>query len=1603
MNIRITIGIYFLLLLAGPQLRAQQTGLPPFGSFQAGGLDTINLQNVNVNFSIPIVTSPGRGQTFSLPIVYDSLIWIKSSSWIPVVDGNGNPSWGWKLNYPAGVVAYSTYTIQFKCFNPGPGWFWATKTHYGSYTYTDPAGTKHLFSNDIWVDDQCWNTTTGTLTSSSSDASGYYLDSTTPISPILTNPDGIKAPVGTVIDTNGNYITQTPVGSETDWTDTVGRVAAKVISGTGSIQYKFLDGSGTSSYQTATLVLTPMSIKTNFGCSVGEYNSAGTLPQVNLPTELDIPTPSGTTLKYLFSYEPTPQNSGYYTGRLQKVTLPSGGIYEYDYGSTNDGVSCSDGSVVSMTRKMSDGTTTGTWQYTRNTTTLTTTVTDAANNDAVYTFNSSAHNAATQLYSGTGAAHVIQKTIYTTWAANGTPATSVVMLEDSSTQSETDTTFDSNGLLDSMTEYDWGAGVHGSALRTTTLSYLNSTNYTTRNIINRVATTIIKDGTGTIKYREDIGYDGATITNCPTGVSQHDDTHYGCSMNYRGNPTSVTVYKDPVTPSQGVVTSLTYDVFGNVLTSSLSGTQQQQFIYSSATKYASPDSVVSGPSSGTQLTQTLTYKSDTGLIATSKDPNNQQTSFAYDFLRRTTSVTRPDNSQVTSSYNDASNTVTVTTPIDSSRSIQQITALDSLGRPVTSTLEDGNNSVYSIVQTNYDAMGRPYRASNPYTGSPSYWTTTTFDALSRPVQVQLPDSSTLLNSYTTDSMTATDPAGKARKSVFDGAGRLAKVFEPDVANGNSLTVETDYSYTTLNALSTVTQGVQTRTNTYDALGRLASVLTPEAGTVCLGTYSGSTCQQNGYDGLGNLISRTDARGVVANYAYDSLNRLISVSYLPQPLPTGVSAMPNSVCNPLSGTANSNVCFYYDQGGAGAYALGRLTKIVDASGSEAYAYNNLGETTQLDKVIGSTTYTTKYQFNILGELTQITYPSNHVVYRSYDTIGRLCEVAGAAISGNCGTATTPYASGFSYNTAQEMTGFNYGNGVAASFGYSSDRLQMTSRSYAKSGTTLFGLTYAFPASPNNNGQISRITDSVQSGRTASYTYDALGRLSTAGTTGSAGYPSWGLSFSYDRYGNRTAETQTAGSPPSNSLSFANPGGAQTNHPDTYSFDAGGNMLNDGYNNLGYDGENRQTSASNGSSSGAYTYDAIGLRVKKVSGTTTTVYAFSGGNVIAEYENGALPASPTREYIYSGSALLAKVEGGSTIYYQSDHLSTRLITDSSGNTAGQQGHYPFGENWYAQNTTTKWQFTTYERDVETDPGGGKGNDYATARYNIDRFGRFSSEDLLAGSSVDPQSLNRYAYVRNDPINLTDPTGLCPQWGSFIQTVSDHFAPYFKGRFGYNPVLGNYQSCRPTQFYFGFGLEVPIVGDHCRDGWCVPASSGFTFPTIVSLGQLDTGSTAEKDVNKTWSKTFSCNKSATQVMSAVQNDMGQFADNRGTIFSSNFPHVPLTLGGQYAIQPGLNSHDGSGGQFPTGILVVTVTSQSANGWTFTTDPSQHYIDGTVSFSSTTAGGGDIAFSITANGNFANVFSAVFGAIIKAGENSTWNNMLGNVQGYCQSPVGR
>ena len=124
--------------------------------------------------------------------------------------------------------------------------------------------------------------------------------------------------------------------------------------------------------------------------------------------------------------------------------------------------------------------------------------------------------------------------------------------------------------------------------------------------------------------------------------------------------------------------------------------------------------------------------------------------------------------------------------------------------------------------------------------------------------------------------------------------------------------------------------------------------------------------------------------------------------------------------------------------------------------------------------------------------------------------------------------------------------------------------------------------------------------------------------------------------------------------------------------------------------------------------------------------------SGGAYVRLYCEIYLPSSSTTARCDDGFL------SASPHYFHPDHLSARVTTDANGNVIGQQGHYAFGESWYAANTTTKYQFTSYERDSES------GNDYAQARYHINRLGRFSSPDQVSGSPANPQSLARVPCI-------------------------------------------------------------------------------------------------------------------------------------------------------------------------------------------------------------------------------------------------------------------
>jgi RHS repeat-associated protein len=192
-----------------------------------------------------------------------------------------------------------------------------------------------------------------------------------------------------------------------------------------------------------------------------------------------------------------------------------------------------------------------------------------------------------------------------------------------------------------------------------------------------------------------------------------------------------------------------------------------------------------------------------------------------------------------------------------------------------------------------------------------------------------------------------------------------------------------------------------------------------------------------------------------------------------------------------------------------------------------------------------------------------------------------------------------------------------------------------------------------------------------------------------------------------------------------------------------------------------------------------YGTTGFDVQYWTGSawqTVTGGSVSGNNLVWKKINfTAINTSKIRVVANSavdGVVRLVEVEAYATDvrWLVTDQLATpRMIFDKTGAlaTTSRHDYLPFGEELFASTglrTTSqgytaagsnpvdkaRQKFTLQERDNET------GLDYMHARYFASAQGRFSSADSVAGSIGNPQSLNRYAYVNNNPLNFTDPTG-------------------------------------------------------------------------------------------------------------------------------------------------------------------------------------------------------------------------------------------------------
>jgi RHS repeat-associated protein len=118
--------------------------------------------------------------------------------------------------------------------------------------------------------------------------------------------------------------------------------------------------------------------------------------------------------------------------------------------------------------------------------------------------------------------------------------------------------------------------------------------------------------------------------------------------------------------------------------------------------------------------------------------------------------------------------------------------------------------------------------------------------------------------------------------------------------------------------------------------------------------------------------------------------------------------------------------------------------------------------------------------------------------------------------------------------------------------------------------------------------------------------------------------------------------------------------------------------------------------------------------------------------------------TNEYIFFGGRVARRDSSGNVYYYFADRLgSSRTVTNATGSICYDTDFYPFGSDLAFSNTCAQnYKFAGMERDPED------GLDHTTLRQYTSNLGRWLSPNPVAGSAVNPQSLNRYAYALNNP---------------------------------------------------------------------------------------------------------------------------------------------------------------------------------------------------------------------------------------------------------------
>jgi len=687
-----------------------------------------------------------------------------------------------------------------------------------------------------------------------------------------------------------------------------------------------------------------------------------------------------------------------------------------------------------------------------------------------------------------------------------------------------------------------------------------------------------------------------------------------------------------------------------------------------------------------------------GNVLSSTTPGGRVTRRTYNAFNEPLTTTDPNGVKSTMTYDPRGNLTSVSTPLSGTTQVQLTSNLyDDNGHPgdITSMTDpDGNTAKYT-----YDTYGNRNSVTDPLGDT----TTTTYNLDGWPLSV-------------------IDPRGKVTKNTYDNRGNLVTVTD-------SLAHVTTYGY----------DGDRNRTAVTDPLGQKSTTVYDFGNEPTQVTLPNGQIQQTQYDADGNVGAQTDGLSQSTFYTYDPLNHLASVTdplsrtttytydgfgnLLTVKLPDGQTTTNGYDAN------NELIAIAYSDGTTPGVTMGydsdgqRIT-MSDGAGSSSWTWDSLHRMTRSSDGTGAVV---GYGYDLMDQLTKLTYPNGKAVIRKYDAAGRLGSVTDWLSKtirfsydrdSNMTTETFPSASTvvdtFTYNNADQLTSISdqRSGHQFASFLYTrnSDGLVLSEKS---TGVPVPNqLTYNYDKA-NRLTQVNTNAYSYDAGNNVTHLingstllYDKANELqSTATGTGKT-------TFGYDRQGNRAIATPSTGT------------------ASTYAWDQ----------------ENRLTAFTKGSTAANYVYNGDGLRMSKTSGSSAQSFVWD--------EAGPLPllvSDGSTSYVYGPGGLpVEQISSGNAFFYHHDQLgSSRVLSDSTGAARDTWTYDPYGNVVSSTGTVANHLlFSGQYSDNES------GLYDLRARYYDPTNAQFLSRDPEVKVTRLP-----YVYVQGDPLNGTDPSGLTP----------------------------------------------------------------------------------------------------------------------------------------------------------------------------------------------------------------------------------------------------